>query len=373
MEIDIYDREIIQEGTIDKISSLVWTRRYWDCGDFQMLVPYTDRHYSLLQNNNLIVKRHDNEMAEIKYIDIKKDSQGLEVIEVQGNFLPVLLDRRIVLNQIITTDNTQNILYRIVRENATNPTNPARIIPRLSIEQTPDIGSGQVDYASEPFPNVLPACETAAKAAKIGFRVCTDIRGRQHKFSVYKGKDLTAGNADGNRPCIFSPEFDNILEQEYTNSIESLKTAAYVGGEESENTPRKVVEVGSSLTGLDRIEMFVDASDIQQTYKDASGNDVTMSYVQYLNMLTARGAQELGNSLETLAFASKVNPNTNLRYREDFDIGDRVTCINKRWGIKIDVRITEIIETYENGRQDIEVTFGESLPALIDKIRKIAK
>jgi len=96
-----------------------------------------------------------------------------------------------------------------------------------------------------------------------------------------------------------------------------------------------------------------------------------MTDAQYIDMLAQRGATELEQYAETLNFASKINTHTNLKYGEDFDLGDRVTCINKRWGIKINVRITEIAETYQQGNTDIDITFGESLPTIIDKIRKL--
>ena len=76
---------------------------------------------------------------------------------------------------------------------------------------------------------------------------------------------------------------------------------------------------------------------------------------------------------ETLSFGSKVNTLANLIYRTDYDLGDRVTCVNKRWGIRIDVRITEIAETYQNNVEEIDITFGESLPALLTQIRQITK
>lgn len=76
---------------------------------------------------------------------------------------------------------------------------------------------------------------------------------------------------------------------------------------------------------------------------------------------------------ETLAFGSKINTNANLKYGTDYDLGDRVTCINKRWNVRIDVRITEIAETYETSGEEIDITFGESLPALLTQIRQITK
>ena len=40
-------------------------------------------------------------------------------------------------------------------------------------------------------------------------------------------------------------------------------------------------------------------------------------------------------------------------------------------GIQIDARITEVKEIYQKGTEEIEATFGESLPTLVDKIRKV--
>lgn len=67
---------------------------------------------------------------------------------------------------------------------------------------------------------------------------------------------------------------------------------------------------------------------------------------------------------EHVAFSSFINTHANLRYKRDFDLGDRVTCINQRWKIRVDTRITEICESYESGKADLEITFGESLPTI---------
>lgn len=374
MEIYVYDREMKLRGVIDRITSLIWTRRYWACGEFRLLVPFTEDHVRLLVKNNLILKRGDTEAAEIRYITITKNAQGLEEIEVQGKFLVAWLGKRIVTKQIIRQDTAQSIIYEIARQTATDPVDAARAIPNLSIAADgADAGSDTVDYTSEAFTNAQLAIETAATAAKLGIRVKSDVRTGAHVFSVYRGWDLTAANADGNAPCVFSQEFDNIVEQDFTNSVENLKTTAFVGGEEKEGVARKIAEVGDAAAGLDRDEVFVNATDIVQEHEDEEGNPVTLTDDQYMAALSARGAEELEQYAETLAFGSRINTFANLQYRTDYDIGDRVTCINKRWGVRIDVRITEIAETYETGGEQIDITFGESLPALIQQIRQITK
>lgn len=374
MELYVYSSDMELQGIVEKIASLIWTRRYWSCGEFKLLVPFTEEHSRMLVKNNIIMKRGDDEAAQIRYVHITKNSQGLEEIEVQGKFLIAWIGKRIIKKQIITNDTTQNILYRIVRENVTNPADTVRKIPDVSIaDDDADTESGVIDYTSEQYTNAQLAAETAAKAAKLGIRMRTDARTGTHVFSVYEGRDLTAGNSAGNAPCIFSQEFDNIVEQEYTNSIENLKTTAFVGGEEKEGVARKVAEVGGSAAGLEREEVFINATDIVQEYEDDDGEQVSLTDTEYLALLSARGAEELEQYAETLSFGSKVNTFANLIYRTDYDLGDRVTCVNKRWGIRIDVRITEIAETYQNNVEEIDITFGESLPALLTQIRQITK
>lgn len=374
MELYVYSSEMELQGIVEKIASLIWTRRYWSCGEFKLLVPFTEEHSRMLVKNNIIMKRGDDEAAQIRYVHITKNSQGLEEIEVQGKFLIAWIGKRIIKKQIITNDTTQNILYRIVRENVTNPADTARKIPDVSIAtDDEDTESGVIDYTSEQYTNAQLAAETAAKAAKLGIRMRTDARTGAHVFSVYEGRDLTAGNTAGNAPCIFSQEFDNTVEQEYTNSVENLKTTAFVGGEEKEGVARKVAEVGGSAAGLAREEVFINATDIVQEYEDDDGTQVTLTDTEYLALLSARGAEELEQYAETLSFGSKINTFANLIYRTDYDLGDRVTCVNKRWGIRIDVRITEIAETYQNNVEEIDITFGESLPTLLTQIRQITK
>jgi hypothetical protein len=370
MELYIYDSDLVLYGVIDEITSFIWTRRYWACGEFKLLVPFTENHAALLVKRRLLMKRGDMDAGEIRYVNINKNKQGMEEIEVQGRFATNWIGKRIVLRQIVTTDKTQNILRRIVTENITNSTPDTRRIDNIYFADVSGIQRDNINYASEPFTNALLACETAAKASKLGFHIYVDIKQGRYYFRVYDGKDLTA-DQQVNPPCIFSQEFDNILEQEYTNSIENLRSTAYVGGEETQLAPRRVMEAGSAAAGLEREEVFINATDITQTYKDANGNDVTMSDAQYESMLIQRGNSELEHYAETLAFSSKVNTHTNLKYKGDYDLGDRVTCVNKRWGIKINVRITEISEIYQKNIEEIEITFGESLPALIDKIRQI--
>lgn len=91
----------------------------------------------------------------------------------------------------------------------------------------------------------------------------------------------------------------------------------------------------------------------------------------YIAMLKTRGGAELENYGKNINFVSTINTNSNLKFKADFDLGDRITCKETKWGIQIDARITEVTETYQKGEETIEATFGDSLPTLVDQIRKV--
>ena len=78
MELYVYSRDMTLQGIVEKISSLIWTRRYWSCGEFKLLVPFTEEHARLLVKENIIIKRGGNEAAEIRYqVEHKAEERGL--------------------------------------------------------------------------------------------------------------------------------------------------------------------------------------------------------------------------------------------------------------------------------------------------------
>jgi hypothetical protein len=249
-----------------------------------------------------------------------------------------------------------------------------RKIPNFLVSTTDaNTGSGVIDYVSDFYGNAYLEMTKVAKAAKLGIRLITNETTKKHIFEVYKGRDLTDGNTAGNEPCIFSREHENVAEQEFTSSNENYKTTAFVGGEDQKDVPRKVAETGAAFSGLDRDEVFINATNIKQKYKDENDVEITLTDPQYIAILVARGDTDLEGFARTLAFASKINQNGKLVYGVDFDLGDRVTCIEKRWGVRINARITEVTETYQGRVVDIDITFGESLPTLINQIRQLVK
>ena len=383
MELRVFDETVEPLGLIDEMASLLWHVKYFDVGTFNLLAPITDNNKRLLTEGNIIVK-HDGKRevtdaaggiwrraAQITYVHITKDENGLEQIEAQGYMLSQWLNKRCISPQIVATATNQSIINTMVKNNCGSGASTKRRFPRFIMLAQETMAGSAVEYANEVYAKLGQEVKARAQAGKLGYDILINERSRQYGFYLYKGKDLTAKNSEGNTPCIFSRDFDNINEQEYTASIENCGNFIYIQGAADDNGSQPVTTVdGEGASGLELTEVFCDATDIARKYQSGE-TEVTIPLNTYLQMLKTRAAAELENYGKIINFVSTINTNSNLKFKQDFDLGDRITCKETKWGIQIDARITEVTETYQKGAEEIEATFGDSLPTLVDQIRKV--
>ena len=83
-----------------------------------------------------------------------------------------------------------------------------------------------------------------------------------------------------------------------------------------------------------------------------------------------RGIEKLKETTDTETFEATINTNGNNVYKTNYDLGDKVTILDKKLGVTLNTMITQIEETYESGKVTITPTFGNNLPSLLDKIRR---
>lgn len=382
MDIRVFDKELNALGVIDEMASFIWTARYFKVGEVKMLAPVTSTNRELLVVGNVIAK-HDSYIdytdddgnvwrraAEITYIHYTKDENGQEQIEARGYMLSRWLNQRVITPQIQMTGTQQEKVNAIVLKNVGASAAEARQFPRFEMLPQEDLGGSSANYSNDALKQLGDEVRDICQSGKIGYDILINERTKTFGFYLYAGHDYTA---DSDEPCIFSREFDNILEQDYEDSIEDIKNCAYVRGATADGeTSAEVVVVDQSegATGFSLYEALIDATDISREAEDSSGELQPIPAATYTKMLTARGETALDDLIENYTFSSSINIKSNLRYKEDFDLGDRVTCVEKTWGITIDSRITEITQTFEKGKELIEATFGESSPTLLEKINR---
>lgn len=356
MQIWVFDQNIERVAYIDRYFSLRWRRRYRSVGEFELHCPAT--YVEAITEGNYIWKG-DEEAGVIETVILEVDTEGNETLTVAGRFLGAELETRILWGYFNWAGTYEGAMRELVQRHAIN----RKPIPFLELAPTKgftDTLDYQTSYAADS--SILTEVEALSAASDIGWRVEFDPRTKTKLFATYQGLDRRAGQTI-NPPVVFSRERNNVNSQTLTKSTRGYYNVALVAGE-GEGKNRKTVTVGDTAsTGLARREMFVDARDLQKevtnTAADGTTTTTTLTNAQYLDTLRARGYEKLAEQALTESFEPSVQATGSLTYREDYDIGDLVTVAYKRWGVRLDARILEAEEVYEESEQTIYLTVGE--------------
>lgn len=363
MDILVLDKNFNLVHVLDAYKSMIWTERYNEAGDFEI---YTDLRGETLKHVTkdcyLSIKDSDRTMI-ASSIDILSDRDIGTFIKITGKSLESILNRRIVWGMRNLNTNLQNGIKTLLNENIISPMDANRKIPNFIFQSTDDkrITDIKIDkqYTGDNLYNVIT--ELCA-GYDIGFRLILN-KSNQFVFSLYAGVDRTYDNTD-NPYVAFSPSFENLVESNYYDNNEDLKTVTLIAGEDSGEERKYVTYAISSGTGLDRRELFTDARDIQSEYTDENDEQHTMTEEEYNSALIDRGKEKLAECTSITAFEGEVEPYNSFVYKKDFYLGD-IVQIENEYGFGGIARITEVVTSHDENGYSVYPTFE-----LIDEIEE---
>ena len=346
MEVRIYDASMNFKGLIENQTSVLWNRSYFGSGSFELYCPITDNNRDLLQMGRLVWIRGAAEAGVIESLVLEQTNIKNE-ITVKGRFLESYMSRRLIRPTYNIQNGRVETAMRQILSNAV-------AIPLVQLgtdNNFPETVSFQATYK-----NLLDYEIRLAKYSNIGFRFRPDFTNKTITFELYKGLDRTLQQSDRNR-VIFSQGYGNINEAKYSVNDQLLKTVCYVGGQGEGSARTYVIAGDDTLTGLDRREVYINASDIQ---------DEDLTTAEYEAALLQRGNNELENDVLANSFECVTNADGNFVYKTHYDLGDIVTIRKENWNVATNLRLTEITEIYEYGEMKVSPTFGTPLPERID-------
>ena len=345
MEVRVYDEKLNFQGISENQTSFVWTRRYFESGEFRIYLPLTDDNLKLYKLGNLVTYRGANEAGVIEDLILRNTSTE-RVIIAEGRFLTSYMDRRLVRPTLNFSGKVEVAMRKML----------ADAVPIPLVQLGTLNGFDETIEFQATYKNLLTMEEKLSKGSNIGFRFRPDFTNKVIFFETYKGLDKSRNQTD--RAFVeFSDMFDNLNSVENRQNDQLLKNVGYVGGE-GEGSERVYIIVGDdTLTGLERRELFIDA-------KDISSEDLTQE--EYLVALRTRGLEKMEEHLFSNSYECSTIPSGNFEYKKDYDLGDIVTIKKSDWGLNTTQRITEIQEVYEHGSATIVPTFGNPLPTKIN-------
>lgn len=321
MEIYVYNRQREKLDILQNYISIQWQKCYDERGEFFITLNETESNLLNYKIGHILHKTDDNTLGYISHV---KNIDGK--MEIRG-YLDNLADR--VNYDTVNIVNVERDLYRLVNANKRGLEITTAAITGLS---------EKVTAVETTYQSLGDTFSSICKLSGLGYRQVKNESIFGYLY-LYKGRL----NEDG----VLSEEFNNLFIKEYTKDISNFKNYAIVAGE-GEGTQRRIVHVDRT-NGGDRYELFVDARDLQRTYKDASGVEHTYTDAEYDAVLSQRGNQKLDEVKTTENFKIDYDvSNESYRYGQDWALGDILKSKSIRYGFVKYMRVKKIKEIYEN-------------------------
>lgn len=373
LDLNIYDTNLNFLGIIENYASLLWVRKYFEAGNFELVAPATEININLLKRCRLIEKPNSVEVGYISSIAIKMDVENGEFITVSGFFLTGLLARHIIYDAAQDDD----LITVIDKQMGSLCKNPARIIDNLVIDYSTPINSkfnaGQKYYNLAEYATAICKSELCGLLIKLSH----DNVKPYLLLTVHYGVNRSIEQVD-NPQAVFSSEFDNLLSSEYQYSEDAAANVVYgyatVEDDVEGVTPEYLL--GDGNCGFERMETAVAVSAVTYSYTV----DVFQGYNGEGAAIYKEETHKRINQKETIDLL-EAECNNNIReinenmtgkvdfaggYKKDYELGDVVTVHNPKWDILINQRIYEITEFYENGIVSVTPIFGSPLRTIVD-------
>ena len=353
MDFVFVNRQFERIGVVDNANA-IWTSRYYQCGDFQLIIPATNYNISLLTQSYYIVRDdHKDNIGVIEDYQFSYTTSDGSLITIVGRLSPMVLGKRIISQQTQLYGNVQDAIRSLVTTNVINPTKVSRKISCVALgEENPEISA--IINLQTTGDNLLTKIEEICKSCGIGFKM--PFRDETLYFELYSGVDRSY-NQNENSWVVFSDEYDNLTNSEYVYSTTDYKNVFLIATE-GEGLERKQLwgsadDNEDGITDLDRNEVYVDQ-------RNMSSNDEDITEEEYYEQMNNEGKENL--VYITQAFSGSVIL-TSYKYGKqedggDFYLGDIVTIKNNKWGIFINARVIEVIESQDQNGKVITLTFG---------------
>ena len=278
---DKSDRKIkyVEEG----FSSLVWTERYQEPGDFILEIPLKDANVEMYQMGDYISMDESQESMIIQSIDINDDIEE-PLLKIEGKTLTTILDRRVdqpgyfnkyagfyesagggtvrhsrgnptykgkysdLIEQIFVDNVTNPIIegmyFDWVEEVQEDGTTSGKWVLKMSSTSAPerkinnigfqnlisDSDDVEIEVQTSEVLDLLSLFTKLAKKAVKGFRVIFDSN-NNFVLQAYSGKDRRTSQKTLS-PVIFNPIMDNITYVNYHQDDYNYKTIGFGYAEE---------------------------------------------------------------------------------------------------------------------------------------------
>lgn len=307
-----------------------WNRKYYETGDFEIYIDI--EQYS--SNIKYIYSTDDKELGivEIPHYSVANNTKQMLL---KGSFFEKILADDCIYPTFSSSGKIVDVVKKLLDKYC----------------------SWKMEYRyDESITDRVDFQETGASLDKklyellypleLSFRIEYDYVSSTFTFVLYRGRDLTQNNTEGNNFVTFSTEFGNVEEPDVMIDSSKYKNYAIICGE-GQSDYRIYVEYDARKDKNERIKkLYVDAR------SERMGDNTT--FEEYKNVLIQKGIEKLAEC----QIEENVNFNLNTdsyEYMVDFDLGDKVDVIISEINLVMTARIKNVYEVRKSGYRTLEL------------------
>lgn len=384
MEIYILDTLLRPIDLIDddQFISFIWTERYAERGDFQLVAPSSQAMKNRFPTDTLIMINDSKRIMRVNTIEEKDDVETGSVLTIKGYELVWVLEQRVVGfrnaeggdHPLMIAPVTSlsgwtpiNLMEMFVDYICIAPVglNPGDEIPYLQSPSTPSLyppsnipepGATGIDWEQK-VDKLYTAVTDIAKAYDLGFRLYKDPAATKLYFEAYQGADRTSAQSVY-PPVVFSSDMANLQNTtEYIDNLEhyNVVIAIYQYTEEVTNRQLSIdvtvsdPELAFSSGGFDQKTKTIIITQLPEGME-------LIDVPAYLEQL---GQEELTRSRPSDIYDGEVDPDAEFLYERDYYLGDIVEVRGNNGGAAY-MRVVEQIIKFD-------ATGKSSYPSMITK------
>jgi len=359
LDINVYDKSFFLVGVIDTAKSVIWTERFYSCGDFEIYAKATTELFNICKDGYYVRRADEGYTYEeeamtcmIDTILIKTDVENGNYMTVSGKEIKNIVSYRVVRGNF----GISGTIYSVIQAFANVSVYPERSDDRdfwpyyllWDYEHDgPDIASTTLDYniSLEKPGSVLEKIH--AIGLTYGYRFYLRLN-EELKIVVQARRGKDRSRSQSTLPIVeFSRENDSLISSDYKSYSGNYINSVY----SYTMTPELEIigiwvyrEDESPKTGFYRRESIVEIQD--------PGPDTRQE------ALKTAGLDQMSERVMEKSFDVEINTN-GYTYKKDYFLGDIVTVKNE-YGISANPRILEVIISEDDTGYYVLPKFNDS-------------
>lgn len=337
MSLELYTPDYSNRYEISHAISVQMSVYDNDIGKLILVLPVNDYNIEAVKNDSILYDTQKKIAYVIKNVKIDTPKNRITANGYTTNYF---LESRVIASPV-TISNVESGVYAVVNENL-------RGMERVSL--APAKGLTEETEITLYGYSVLEQITPVLSSVELGHRMTWNHRTMQHVFEVCKGKDLTTGI----HAVVFSDEQGTARDLVINDDVSLFKNVAYVV---SKFNDKEVVEIVGDATGADRHEQWFDIS-----MNEEDGE----TEAQYRERMRIYGAMELCKLIRRQSFSVVIDPS---ELGVLYNIGDLVSCVSKRFGVKFNARISGMKYKKDGSSETTEVVLGEPKLTAIGEVK----